>query len=84
MDIDLEAVARDAQRCVLCVIDPHTYTSDELEFLAAMRQYKVSHRRPFPSWREVLAVVQSLGYKKEAAKVPGGRAGGSTDNRRNR
>src|SRR5207253_5985915 len=55
-------------------VDPTTcerdYTDDEIEFMKAMDQYKRSNRRPFPTWREVLEVLRSLGYRKvEAATV---------------
>lgn len=38
------------------------YTADELEFMMAMQKYKRDHRRPHPTWCEVLAVAKSLGY----------------------
>lgn len=40
------------------------YTTEETEFLRAIDRYKVLNRRPYPSWREVLAVVRALGYRK--------------------
>lgn len=40
------------------------YTDDELAFMQAMDRYKRENRRPFPTWREVLAVLTSLGYHK--------------------
>lgn len=40
------------------------YSDDELEFMLAMDAYKREHRRPFPSWSEVLGVLLSLGYRK--------------------
>jgi hypothetical protein len=36
----------------------------ELEFMAAMQQYKQRSGRMFPTWSEVLEVLQSLGYQK--------------------
>lgn len=41
-------------------------TPDELEFLKAMDAYKRKNSRPFPTWREVLDVLRSLGYRKAA------------------
>jgi hypothetical protein len=41
------------------------YADDELEFLRAIDRYKAENRRPFPTWREVLTVLKSLGYKKK-------------------
>ncbi len=40
------------------------YTAEELEFLKAIDAYKSTHHRPFPTWKEVLAVLRSLGYHK--------------------
>lgn len=49
-------------------IDPATcepdYTADEFEFFKAMEAYKKAARRPFPTLRETLEVVRSLGYRK--------------------
>lgn len=46
------------------------YSADEREFLAAMQAYKSTRRRPFPTWREVLAVVRSLGWRRVAEPGP--------------
>jgi len=40
------------------------YGPDQMEFLRAMNEFKVRYRKPFPTWREVLAVLLSLGYEK--------------------
>jgi hypothetical protein len=48
------------------------YTPDEIEFMMAMDRYKRRHGRPFPTWREVLAVLRGLGYRKP--DPPGGSA----------
>jgi hypothetical protein len=49
-------------------VDPTTcerdYSAAELEFLAAIQQYKLASGRNFPTWSEVLEVVRSLGYEK--------------------
>ena len=49
-------------------IDPTTcerdYSSAEVEFMQAMQAYKIASGRMFPTWSEVLEVLQSLGYKK--------------------
>jgi hypothetical protein len=51
-------------------IDPTTcerdYTPDEIEFMAALDEYKRRNGRMFPTCSEVLEVIKSLGY----AKVP--------------
>jgi hypothetical protein len=43
------------------------YSDEERAFLVAMDAYRRRHRRPFPTWREVLHVAHSLGYRKVAA-----------------
>ena len=56
-------------------IDPTTcerdYTAAELEFMAAMQEYKRSSGRAFPTWSEVLEVVQTLGYRRDTAGEAG-------------
>jgi hypothetical protein len=51
-------------------VAPTTSESDhsaaEEEFMAAMQQYKQDSGRMFPTWSEVLEVLQSLGYRKPA------------------
>lgn len=55
-------------------IDPTTcdreYTAAELEFMRAMDAYKRGSGRMFPTWSEVLEVLQSLGYAKAEAPSP--------------
>ena len=46
------------------------YTDDERLFLMAMERYKRERRRPYPTWREVLHVLLSLGYRKVAEPRP--------------
>ena len=52
-------------------IDPTTcerdYRPDEIEFLRAMQDYKARSGRMFPTWSEVLEVLQGLGYAKPGA-----------------
>jgi hypothetical protein len=49
-------------------VDPTTcdrdYSADELELMTAMQAYKLSSGRMFPTWSEVLEVLQALGYQK--------------------
>jgi len=58
-------------------VDPTTcereYTDEEILFMNAMDQYKRNNRRPFPTWSEVLEVLQALGYRKiaEPTALPG-------------
>lgn len=46
------------------------YTPEELDFLRAMDEYKRLHRRPFPTWAEVLAVAWARGWRKVAEPGP--------------
>ena len=49
-------------------VDPTTcdreYRAAELEFLVAIQAYKHSSGRMFPTWSEVLEVLEGLGYRK--------------------
>ncbi|WP_165250391.1 hypothetical protein [Paludisphaera soli] len=51
-------------------VDPTTcerdYSEAEMEFMLAMNAYKQRSGRMFPTWSEVLEVLQSLGYEKPA------------------
>lgn len=51
-------------------VDPTTcerdYTEEEIIFMKAMDAYKRANRRPFPTWSEVLEVLQALGYRRVA------------------
>ncbi len=40
------------------------YTDDEREFLVALERYRQSRHRRFPSCREILQVIKSLGYQR--------------------
>jgi hypothetical protein len=42
------------------------YTEEEITFMKAMDRYKRDHRRPFPTWSEVLRVLHALGYRRVA------------------
>jgi len=45
-------------------------SDEQLEFLMAIDEYKKSNARPFPTWTEVLEVIQALGYRKVAEPQP--------------
>jgi hypothetical protein len=49
-------------------VDPTTcdrdYSEAEREFMQAMQEYKLQSGRMFPTWSEVLEVLQALGYEK--------------------
>lgn len=55
-------------------IDPTTcerdYTPDEVEFMAAIDQYKRVSGRMFPTCSEVLEVLKKLGYEKRSKEEP--------------
>jgi hypothetical protein len=44
----------------------------EQEFIRAMHEYKQRSCRMFPTWSEVLEVLQDLGYEKAACQATGG------------
>lgn len=50
------------------LVDPATcerdYSPAEIEFMKAMHDYKNSSGRMFPTWSEILEVLQGLGYRK--------------------
>ncbi|WP_235963616.1 hypothetical protein [Tautonia rosea] len=52
-------------------IDPTTserdYSPEEVEFMAAMQEYKRRSGRMFPTWSEVLEVLHELGYEKHVS-----------------
>ena len=54
------------------LIDPTTserdYSEAEKEFMFAIQEYKRTSGRMFPTWSEVLEVLQSLGYRKLEAQ----------------
>jgi hypothetical protein len=41
-----------------------------MEFMMAMNEYKRRSGRMFPTWSEVLEVLQGLGYEKVAPGLP--------------
>ena len=51
-------------------IDPTTcerdYTPDQVDFMKAMDFYRCRSGRQFPTWSEVLEVIENLGYRKVA------------------
>ncbi|HEV3165522.1 MAG TPA: hypothetical protein VGZ22_15955 [Isosphaeraceae bacterium] len=52
-------------------VDPTTcerdYSGAEMEFMQAIQGYKLQSGRMFPTWSEVLEVLQTLGYEKPDA-----------------
>ena len=43
-------------------------TPEQFEFVMAIETYKKVNKRMYPTWTEVLEVVQQLGYKKVAQR----------------
>jgi hypothetical protein len=43
-------------------------TAEQFEFVMAIETYKKVNKRMYPTWTEVLEVVQQLGYRKVAAR----------------
>jgi len=41
-------------------------TANQFEFIKAINEYKQVNNRPFPSWTEVLDIIEALGYRKVA------------------
>jgi hypothetical protein len=41
-------------------------SEEQFNFLMAIEQYKQYNSRPFPTWTEVLDVIQAIGYRKVA------------------
>lgn len=52
------------QQVVAPVLNDCEVPSLESEFIQAMQEYKKTSGRMFPTWSEVLEVLQSLGYRK--------------------
>jgi hypothetical protein len=52
-------------------VDPTSCQADraaaEEEFMRAMHEYKQRSGRMFPTWSEVLEVLQGLGYEKNSS-----------------
>ncbi len=45
-------------------------TPDELEFLKAMERFQRENHRRYPTWREVLFVLKTLGYRRVGDPPP--------------
>ena len=63
---DVSPKANGRQRHVAPTSSERNDLAAEQEFMAAMQEYKQSSGRMFPTWSEVLEVLQSLGYQKRA------------------
>jgi hypothetical protein len=48
----------------------HQFSSDEVEFLAAIEEFKKTSGKKFPTWTDTLKVILSLGYLKMDRATP--------------
>lgn len=46
------------------------YSDEERLWLQAMDRYKRTRHRPYPTWREILCVLKSLGYRRVVEPGP--------------
>jgi hypothetical protein len=51
-------------------INDYPLSTDELEFINAINDYKSKFARPFPTWSEILHVLRTLGYIRLDADLP--------------
>ena len=51
-------------------INDYPLSTDELEFINAINDYKSKFGRPFPTWSEILHVLRTLGYIRLDADIP--------------
>lgn len=58
------AFVDDAEDTRRAAARPDEMPADVLEFITAIDEYKRLHRRPFPTWSEVLEILKSLGYSR--------------------
>ena len=48
-------------------VKPDEMTTEVLEFIQAIDDYKRLNNRPFPNWSEILEIIKLLGYEKSQA-----------------
>ena len=69
-EIDLALVAKEARTiCHGANVGP-TYTDEEWSFARELDAYKRQYKRPFPTCKEVLAVLKSMGYRNCGNPLP--------------
>ena len=51
-------------------INDYPLSTDEVEFINAINDYKDKFGRPFPTWSEVLHVLRTLGYIRYDTPIP--------------
>jgi len=60
-------------------INDYPLSTDEVEFINAINDYKSKFNRPFPTWSEVLHILRTMGYLREDAHFPVPSEGGPFD-----
>ena len=60
-------------------INDYPLSTDEVEFINAINDYKSKFNRPFPTWSEVLHVLRTMGYVRADATFPFPSEGGPFD-----
>lgn len=60
-------------------INDYPLSTDEVEFINAINDYKAKFNRPFPTWSEVLHVLRTMGYLREGVQVTVPSEGGPFD-----
>jgi hypothetical protein len=60
-------------------INDYPLSTDEVEFINAINDYKAKFNRPFPTWSEVLHILRTMGYIREDAHFPVPAEGGPFD-----
>lgn len=51
-------------------INDYPLSTDEVEFINAINDYKTKFNRPFPTWSEILHVLRTLGYLRADFPLP--------------
>ncbi len=60
-------------------INDYPLSTDEVEFINAINDYKSKFDRPFPTWSEILHVLRTLGYIRMDEEFPVPSEGGPFD-----
>ncbi len=60
-------------------INDYPLSTDEVEFINAINDYKSKFDRPFPTWSEILHVLRTLGYLRAESAITVPARGGPFD-----
>jgi hypothetical protein len=60
-------------------INDYPLSTDEVEFINAINDYKSKFNRPFPTWSEILHILRTLGYMRAGETLPFPLTGGPFD-----